>query len=180
MCRGRGCGCVRCVWCLCGACRGARCRFSLVPLVLPSPVLRCSVVPAVCRVPAVPPSLRASLTRLLATRCFVRGFVALFPFLCSPFSLARTCSLPPPWCAGYLPFRSWLRRSLTCPLPSVGSPSSLACMFSLPPPWCVSRSFPLPASLAPVLGPSSFSPVGSCETEGGLGRVGLLGNQATS
>ena len=48
--------------------------------------------------------------------------------------------------------------------------------FSLPPPWCVSRSFPLPASLAPVLGPSSFSPVGSCEREGGLGRVGLLGN----
>ena len=64
----------------------------------------------------------------------------------------------------------------TFPLPSVGSPYSLACTFSLPPPWCVSRSFPLPASLAPVLRPSSFPPVGSCETEGGLGRVGLLGN----
>ena len=47
-CCGRGCGCVRCLWCLCGACRGARCRFSLVPLVLPSPVLRCGVVLAVC------------------------------------------------------------------------------------------------------------------------------------
>ena len=47
-CCGRGCGCVRCVWCLCGACRAARCRFSLVPLVLPSPVLRCGVVIAVC------------------------------------------------------------------------------------------------------------------------------------
>ena len=49
-CCGRGCGCVRCVWCLCGACRGARCRFSLVSLVLSSPVLRCGVVPAVCGV----------------------------------------------------------------------------------------------------------------------------------
>ena len=97
-CCGRGCGCVRCAWCLCGACRGAWCRFSLPPLVLPSPVLRCGVVPAVCRVHAVPPSLRASLARLLATPCFVRGFVALFPFLCSPFSLACTFSLPPPWC----------------------------------------------------------------------------------
>ena len=44
----RGRGCVRCVWCQCGACRGARCRFSLVPLVLLSPVLRCGVVLAVC------------------------------------------------------------------------------------------------------------------------------------
>ena len=97
-CCGRGCVCVRCVWCLCGVCRGAWCCFSLVPLVLPSPVLRCGVVPAVCRVPAVPPSLRASVARLLATPCFVRGFGALFPFLCSPFSLACTFSLPPPWC----------------------------------------------------------------------------------
>ena len=39
MCCGRRCGCVRCVWCLCGARRGARCLFSLVPLVLSSPVL---------------------------------------------------------------------------------------------------------------------------------------------
>ena len=72
-----GCGCVRCVWCLCGACRGAWCRLSPVPLVLPSPLLRCGVVPAVCRVPAVLPSLRASLARLLATPCFFCGFVAV-------------------------------------------------------------------------------------------------------
>ena len=96
-CFGRGCGCVRCVWCLCGACCGAWCGFSLVPLVRPSLVLRCGVVPAVCSVPAVPPSLRASLARLLATPGFVPSFVALFRFLCSPFSLACTFSLPPPW-----------------------------------------------------------------------------------
>ena len=47
-CCGRGFQCVRCVWCLCGACRGARCRSSLVPLVLPSPMSRCGVVLAVC------------------------------------------------------------------------------------------------------------------------------------
>ena len=82
------------------------------------------------RVLAVPPSLRASLARVLATSRFLRGFVVLYSFLCPP--LAR----PPPWHA----------------------------------------HFPLPASLAPVLRPSSFSPVGSCETEGGSGRVGLLGN----
>ena len=97
-CCGRGCWCVWCVWCLCGACRGAWCRFSLVPLVLPSPVLRCGVVPAVCRLPAVPPSLRASLARLMATPCFFRGFVALYRLVCSPFSLACTFSLPSPWC----------------------------------------------------------------------------------
>ena len=48
LCCGSGSGCVRCVWCLCGVCRGPWCRFSLLPLVLPSPVLRCSVVLAVC------------------------------------------------------------------------------------------------------------------------------------
>ena len=47
-CCGRGCGCVRCVWCLCGVCRGARCRPSLVLLVLPSLVSRCGAVLAVC------------------------------------------------------------------------------------------------------------------------------------
>ena len=102
--------------------------------------------------------------------CFVAALCS--PCACCAPSPARVpCSS-----AGYLPFLSGLRRSLPFPLPSVGSPSSLACTFSLPPPWCVSRSFPLPASLAPVLGPSSFSPVGSYEAEGGLGRVGLLGN----
>ena len=94
----RGCGCVRRLWFLCGACRGAWCRLSPVPLVLPSLVLRCGVVPAVCRVPAVLPSLRASLARLLATSCFFRAFVALYTFPCSLFSLACTFSLPPPWC----------------------------------------------------------------------------------
>ena len=59
-CCGRGCWCVRCVSCLCGACRGALCRFSLAPLVLPSPVLRCSVVLAVrlpCPLPWARPLL---------------------------------------------------------------------------------------------------------------------------
>ena len=60
-CCGRGCGCVRFLWCLCGARHGAWCRLSPVPLVLPSPVLRCGVVPAVCHVPAVLPSLCPSL-----------------------------------------------------------------------------------------------------------------------
>ena len=84
-CCGRGCGCVRCVWCFCGACGGAWCRLSPVPLMLPSPVLRCGVVPAVCRVPAALPYPRASLARLLATPCFFRGFVALYRSL--PFPL---------------------------------------------------------------------------------------------
>ena len=47
-CRGCGCGCVRCVWCLCGACRGAGCSPSPVPLVPPSLVLCCGVVLPVC------------------------------------------------------------------------------------------------------------------------------------
>ena len=140
-CCGRGCGCVWCVWCLCGACRGARCRFSLVPLVLPSPVLWCGVVPAVCRVPAVPPSLCASLARLLATPCFVRGFVALFPFLCSPFSLARTFSLPPPWCvslsfsspaSSFFTLSSALRWLALLPGMHVFSASTLVCVSVFP------------------------------------------------
>ena len=44
----RGCGCVRSVWCLCGACRGAWGCPSSVPLVPPSPVLCCGVVLVVC------------------------------------------------------------------------------------------------------------------------------------
>ena len=47
-CCGRGYGCVRCAWCLCGVCRGAWCSLSPVPLVPPSPVLCCAVVLAVC------------------------------------------------------------------------------------------------------------------------------------
>ena len=49
------------------------------------------------RVPAVPPSLRASLARLLATPCFFRGFVALYPFL-YPSPWHAHFSLPPLWC----------------------------------------------------------------------------------
>ena len=54
-CCGRGCGCVRSVWCLCGACRGAWCHFSLVPLVLPlsGASVWCGArrVPCACRAP---------------------------------------------------------------------------------------------------------------------------------
>ena len=63
---------VRCVpWCL------------VLPFACPSgaplsgALLRCCAR----RVLAVPPSLRACLARLLATSCFFRGFVALYPFL---------------------------------------------------------------------------------------------------
>ena len=59
-CCGRRCGCVRCVWFLCGACRGARCRSSLVPLLLSSPVFWCGVVLAVglpCPLPCARPLL---------------------------------------------------------------------------------------------------------------------------
>ena len=107
----RGCECVLCVWCLCSACRGAWCRLSPVPLVLRSLVLPCGVVPAVCRVPAVLPSLCGSLARLLATPGFLRGFTALYSFLCSPFSLACTFFLPPPWSVS-LSFSSPARLSL--------------------------------------------------------------------
>ena len=47
------------------------------------------------RVLAVPPSLLASLARLLVTSCFFRGLAARYPFPYS--SLAR----PPPWHAGF-------------------------------------------------------------------------------
>ena len=47
-CCGRGCGCVRCVWCLCRACRGAWCCPSSVPLVPHSPVPCCGVVLVAC------------------------------------------------------------------------------------------------------------------------------------
>ena len=59
-------------------------------------LVQCGVrrVSCACRAP-----FPASLGQLLATPCFVRGVVALFPFLCSPFCLACTFSLPPPWCA---------------------------------------------------------------------------------
>ena len=46
--RGCGCGCVRCVLCLCGGCRGAGCCPSPFPLVPPSLVLCCDVALPVC------------------------------------------------------------------------------------------------------------------------------------
>ena len=101
----------------------------------------------------------------------LRCFVAV---LCSPCACRATFPARVPCsAAGYLLFLLWFRRSLPFPLLTVGSPSSLACTFSLPPPWCVSRSFSLPASLVPVPGSSSFSPVQSCETGEGWGCVGL-------
>ena len=57
------------------------------------------------RVPAVPPSLRASLARLLATPCFFRGFVALYPFLYpSPWHAIFPC-LRSGACLGLFPCR---------------------------------------------------------------------------
>ena len=47
-CCGRGRGCLRCVWCLCDACRGAWCCPLSVPLVPPFPVLCCGVVLVMC------------------------------------------------------------------------------------------------------------------------------------
>ena len=58
---------------------------------LSGPSVRCCAR----RVPAVPPSLRVSLARLLATPCFFRGFVALYLFL-----------YPSPWQAPFPCLRS--------------------------------------------------------------------------
>ena len=111
-CCGCGCGCVPCVWCLCGACGGARCRFSLVPLVLPSPVLRCGVVLAVC-LPSPPPCARPLLGCWLPPVSFVASLLFIFPL---PFYLACTFSLPPLWCV----FRSF--SLLACCSLSLGLP----------------------------------------------------------
>ena len=63
---------------------------------LSSALVRCDArrVPCACCAPfpALVPCSAA------ATPCFLRGFVDLFPFLCSPFSLACTFSLRPPCC----------------------------------------------------------------------------------
>ena len=67
---GRGCGCVLCVWCLCGACCGAWCCLSPVPLVTPSLVLRCGVVLAAC-LPCFLPCLRPLLGCWLSPVSFV-------------------------------------------------------------------------------------------------------------
>ena len=75
-CCGRGCGWVGCVWFLCGACRGARCRSSLVPLVLPSPVSRCGVVLALC-LPCPLPCARPLLSCWLPPVSFVASLLFL-------------------------------------------------------------------------------------------------------
>ena len=93
-CCGRGCGCVRCVWCLCGAivARGAAFLLSLwcSPLRCFGAVL-CS--PCACRA-----FFRARVP------CSAAGYPLLLSWLrCSlpfplPFSPACTFSLPPLWC----------------------------------------------------------------------------------
>ena len=107
-CCGRGCGCVRSVWCLCGACRGARCRFSLVALVLPSPVLRCGVVLAVCLPCPLPCAVPCSPA---GCRLFLSWLRCSLPFPL-PFSLACTFPLPPLWCVSRS-FSLPARRSLS-------------------------------------------------------------------
>ena len=83
---------VRCMpWCV------------VLPFVCPSDAPLSGALFQCCarRVLAVPPLLRACLARLLATSCFFRGFVALYPFLYSP--LARpppTRALSPCLCPG--------------------------------------------------------------------------------
>ena len=69
-CCGRRCGCVRCVWCLCDACRGAWCCPSSIPMVPPSPVLCCGVVLAVC-LPCLLPCARPLLGCWLPSVSFV-------------------------------------------------------------------------------------------------------------
>ena len=68
--RGCGGGCVRCVWCLCGACRGAGCCPSPVPLVPPSLVLCCGVALPVC-LPCPLPCARPLLVCWLSPVSFV-------------------------------------------------------------------------------------------------------------
>ena len=98
-CCGRGCGCVRCVWCLCGACRGAWCCLSPVPLV---PSLRCLVAvlcsPCACRAP-FPARVPCSAAWFPLFLPWLRRPLP-FPLLSvgSPSSLACPFSLPPPWC----------------------------------------------------------------------------------
>ena len=82
-CCGRSCGCVRCVWCLCRACCGARCPFSLVPLVLPSLVLRCGVVLAVC-LPCPLPCARPLLGCWLPPVSFLASLLLTYSSTLSP------------------------------------------------------------------------------------------------
>ena len=126
---------------------------------------------AVCGVCAVRAVVCGAALRLSLWCPPLRYFVAVLcsPCACrAPFAARVPCSA-----AGYPLCLSWFPRSLPFPILSVGSPFSLACTFFLLPPSCVSRSFSLPASLVPVPGSSSFSPVWSCETGEGWGCVGL-------
>ena len=99
-CCGRRCRCVWHVWCLCGVCAlagawrcgsccGAWCCSSSAPLVPPSLVLCCGVVPVVC-LPCPSLLARPALVCWLPSSFFC-CCGALYPFLYSP--LAR----PPPW-----------------------------------------------------------------------------------
>ena len=81
------------------------CAVSLFSCPSGAPLSGASVRCCACLVPAVPPSLRASLARLLATSCFFRGFVALYPFLYpSPWHALFTC-LRSGACLGLFPCR---------------------------------------------------------------------------
>ena len=94
-----------------------------------------------------------------AVRVVVRGAALLLSLWCSPLpclgaELCSPCACRAPFpvrapssAAGYPLFLSWLRCSLTIPLPF-----SLACTFSLPPLCCVSRSFSLPVRRSLSLG----------------------------
>ena len=92
-CRGCGCGCVRCVWCLCGACPGAGCCPLPVPLVPPSLVLCCGVALPVCLSCPLP-----------CTRPLLVYWLPPVSFVASSFFTLFLCPLlarPPPWPASF-------------------------------------------------------------------------------
>ena len=81
------------------------CAVPLFTCLSGAPLSGASVRCCARRVPAVPPSLRASLARLLAIPCFFRGFVALYPFLYpSPWHALFPC-LRSGACLGLFPCR---------------------------------------------------------------------------
>ena len=91
--------CVVSVWCV------SWCAVLLFSCPSGAPLSGASVRCCARRVPAVPPSLGASLARLLATPCFFRGFVALYPFLYpSPWHAFFPC-LRSGACLGLFPCR---------------------------------------------------------------------------
>ena len=81
------------------------CAVPLISCPSSAPLSSVSVRCCARRVPAVPPSLRAPLALLLATPCFFRGFVALYPFLySSPWHALFPCLRSGdafPWGAGH-------------------------------------------------------------------------------